>query len=71
MCTSHFEHSRGHTKHLHTLIYRYKSKTLLPVLKYEAIQQKIPCAKNRFIEFIIINEVVSYINNVYVHTLKN
>ena len=30
----------------------------------------MPCAKNRFIEFIIMYKVVSCINYVYVQTLK-
>ena len=63
-------YSIPHTKHLHTLIYIYTCKTLLTAFKYEAIQEKISCAKNRFIEFIMMYIVVSYINYVYVHTLK-
>ena len=48
----------------------YTCKTLLTAFKYEAIQEKIPYAKNRFIEFTIMYVVVSYIYYVYKHTLK-
>ena len=63
-------HSIPHTKHQHTLIYLYTCKTLLTAFKYETIQEKIQCAKNRFIEFLVMYVGNSYINNVYVHTLK-
>ena len=36
----------------------------------KSYKKKVPCAKNRFIEFIIMYVVVSYINYVYMHTLK-
>ena len=33
-------------------------------------KKKIPCAKNRFFEFIIMYLVVSHVIYVYIHTLK-